>query len=241
MKFQRDDMTIRMRLRQDRSTPRERAAEERRTRATARRRQRSAKLIRRTRAARGANRHVKGKRRPSGASRAKEAMLGKLKYAKFAASKAKLASRRIPFLGLALLANDAALFARDGARRALDSQSERLNQLQDNAVTMGSSIPEAAANSAALEYVEGDASRLRAIGEDGKMTGTLASNLEVIKKLEFERATGADMIRGDGYFDSADTLSDKLIKKAREAGLQAVADRVAHLIRTERGAKGKGK
>ena len=236
-----DDMVMRLRLKHERNSPRERAAEERREHQEKRKRRRATRLLRRARyAAHGAK---LGKKRRRGPRRLKAKKFSwQIRTAKVTAKiVGGTVARLIPFLGWALLANDAALLYHDWGRRISGGLSARLVQLQDNHVTMGDFIPQATAAAVALDYVESDAGRLRAIGNEGKMNATLASNVEVIRQLAYERAVGADMIRRDSHFDSADSFMDKIFAQADRAELKSTFDRIAHLIRTERASKGKGK
>lgn len=152
-----------------------------------------------------------------------------------------MSTRLVPILGWAMLANDAALIYHDFGRRISGGMSARLIQAQDSAISMGDYLPQAASAAAAIDYVESDPALLRATGEDGHMSSTLRSNLVIIRQLAYESAVGADMIRRDAHFDSADSFLDKIIMQAERAELKSMADRTCHLIRTERSAKGKGK
>lgn len=236
-----DDMVMRLRLKHERNSPRERAAEERREDQEKRKRRRAMRLLRRARyAAHGA---TLGRKRRRGPRHLKAKKFSRQISTVTTMSKIVVltVARFIPVLGWALLANEAATLYHEWGRRISGGLSARLVQLQDNQVTMGDLIPQATAAAVALDYVESDAGRLRAIGNEGKMTGTLASNVEVIRQLAYERAVGADMIRRDSHFDSADSFIDKIIMQAERAELKSMADRTAHLIRTERASKGKGK
>jgi hypothetical protein len=231
--FLSEDMVMRVRLKHERNSPRERAAEERRTAQHDKRRKRSMRQVRRMKAARDASRKGgKPKRKRVTGKFAKQ-----LEATKMQAKRAKMASRKIPLIGWALIVNDQALNFHENARRVLDGMSARLVQARDDHTVYGDMIPQAASAAAALEYVESDAGRLRAIGNEGKMTGTLTSNVEIIRRLAYESAVGAVMILRDSHFDSADSFLDKIIMKAERAELKSMADRTCHLIR-QRGGRG---
>jgi len=223
-----DDMTMRVRLKHD--TPqRERAAEERRSRQTEGKQRKARRRIRKSRAIRQEAARRMRKRR----SKAKSSNLKHLKKLKYA----KRGSRAIPILGWAMLANDAALLYHEFGRRISGGMSARLVQTHDDQLVYGDMLPQAASAAAAIDYVESDIDILRTTGERGKMSGTVTANVAIIRRLAYERAVGADMIRRDQHFDSADSLLDKIIMQAERAELKSMADRTAHLIR-QRGGRG---
>lgn len=236
-----EDMVMVVRL-QHGQIVRERAEQERKTQREQRKERRTWRRLHRLRQARAMQRRRRAKhpKRMRGGKLADQVKMG-LRLSR----RASYATRIVPILGWALLANDAAMLFHDWGRRISGGLSSRLVQLQDNAVTMGDFIPQAAAAAATLAEVESDRDRLRVIGEDSKLSDTLTSNLKLIRELEYHRAVGADMIRRDPHFDSADTTIDKLIKTYLHGGdvaeLKDLADRVAHKIRTERGSRGKGR
>ena len=112
-------------------------------------------------------------------------------------------------------------------------------EAEDAHVVMGDLDEKAQANADALGFVENDADLLRVTGQDKKMSGTWMGTVGTIKKLALERAMGADMIRRDPHFDSKDSFIDKMMDAISEKEIEGMANRTAHLIRTERGI-GKG-
>jgi len=223
-------MVFTPRFARDRQTPKERAQEERRTRATheRRRKMRRKLLIDRARRRIAAGRaERKRKARNLKAGRGGGRAAGKAAAAKTAA---KWGSRAIPVAGWALLLADLLVIGARAGRR-IEGASSRLLDAQDANLSQAGLHLEAEANAQALGFVEGDRDLLRAIGQDGKMNSSIAALVAAVKKDAHERAIGANYIQSDPFFDSADTLLDRLLAKMTEDGTINKADRAVDLIR----------
>lgn len=225
-----DDMVMRLRLRHE-PTQRERAAEERRTRKEGDKHRRAKRRLRRARAAREGNRS----RRPlNGKRRNKSALARKIAAAKTTAKLSSWRLRALPVIGWVMLANDAALLFHEYGRRTSEGMSSRLVQVQDDQHVYGDLLPRSEANAAALEFASSDPEILRMMGSDNRMSTALKENVAIIRRLAYDRARGADLIRADARFDSADSVLDKFIMQSERAELRATADRVLRLIRERR-------
>ena len=218
----RDDMVItpRLKRRSDRTT-RERAAEERRNRRTVKKKRgirarsiRGALAARRLRGAGG--RRTVGKAASRGARAAKAAGRG-----------LKAAARA---LGYAVVVAEAAVIASEGVRRARGA-SRRLIAAQDAHTILGTLDEEAAGASVSRGFMEGNRRVLEIIGHQGKVNSQIASVMNDMKKMATDQAIGADLIERDPFFDSKDSLMDKLvnrmIKRATRVGLKHLSRKAA--------------
>lgn len=227
----RDDMKMTPRVGLGAGSTRERANEERRSKQAARKRRGLLSRLRRVRALRQARRVRKGR-----AGRAGRGGVGiGAKSALKAGSRGlmmRAGSRAIPVVGWALLAVDVLV---QGVKldKRFRGRSGRLVEAEDAHTVMGVLDEEAIANAEALNFVESDADLLRSIGRAGKMSSSMATVVEKIKALALARAHGADLIRRDPHFDSADSLLDKIILRANESGLRDKVDTTIRALRAE--------
>ncbi|MCH7511256.1 MAG: hypothetical protein IIB19_02705 [Chloroflexi bacterium] len=222
-----DDMTIVLRLKHER-TQRERATEERKQRRELKRNTRSRTRLRAAWAARhdlSARKRRRRKAKRFGAPIRTAKTVG--------TALGTFATRSAGWLGVALLVNDLAVIYHDVDRRVSGGMSARLVAAQDRYLVYGDIGARAQANADVLAQIEGDPGLLASIGQQDRMPSSLASNVVILKRLAYERAVGADSIRRDHHYDSADTFLDKLIMQGESADLKAMADRACHLIRTE--------
>ena len=213
----RDDMRITPQIDGGKSTPRERAAEERRTQAVSKRRRGVLAELRRVRATRRATQGRVTKRFSKiGSKRAAQAGLK--------AGARTVASRAIPVAGWALLLVDLLTLGPQLARRIGGGKSGRLVEAEDAQTLMGDLDNEAAANAFALGEIESDRGLLRAIGQDGKINSSIQVMINVAKRRALVQSQGADILYRDPAFDSKDTMLDKLLGKVRDADLKTMAD-----------------
>jgi len=142
----------------------------------------------------------------------------------------KAGSRAIPIAGWALLVIDVLTIGGQIARRA-DGKSGRLVEAEDAHTAMRDLDEQAAANAAALGYLEADPNILRTIGQEDKINSSIMKAAAQVKQLALERARGADMIARDPHFDSRDSLLDKAFMKADKADLKNKTDRAIRAAR----------
>ena len=206
----RDDMVIVPRLvdRRDRTNPRRRAAEERRTQV-ARRKQRG--FFRRVRRAMTARRLAAGRR---------------------ARRRAKLPGRRlgvkagVKSLGLivgnvaaaAIIAAEALNTTSTFWRRVGMEHSSRLVQAQQAHIIMGALDESATASATSRGEIESRRDLLMVIAQQGYVNNNIFRVYAGRRYNALWEARGADVIERDPEFDSPDTLTDLLIRKVKVLG-----------------------
>jgi hypothetical protein len=220
--------------------PRERAAEERRSRREAQKRQRSQRKLRAIRNARrasllrgrkiGPKRGFKVPKKAGGLGHPKG-----IPGVSGLGGNAGLALRGGgTILAVAALVAEAIIFGGRQVRRGA-GLSERLIDAQDANNMIGDLDEQATANAAALGAIEGNPRLLEIIKQEGKVNATIQRIASVTREDALFRARGADKIARDPNFDSADSLVDKMIKKARAVDLRGLADQAGRAIRENTG------
>lgn len=214
----RDSMVITPQLAPGVNTPRERAREDRKTRAVTRKRRGLIRRLHRARAANGIRRRRRGQARRKAA--------GPTKAGKIAAGK----SLKPGWIAVAAIAVDALTIGVQAHQR-YNGVSVRLIEAQNADTVMGDLDEQATANFEVLNEAEGNLDLLRAIGRDGKVNASTMILLNQMKALALTRARGADMIQRDEHFDGPDTMIDKLMMTSNMQGLKDKADLMIRAVR----------
>ena len=140
------------------------------------------------------------------------------------AMKAKVASKAVPVIGWAMLLADLILWGGELARKYKRGDSDRLIKSTDAHTMWGLMDEEAAANADILQQFESDEGMLRAIGQEKKLNSSMMLLAQSLKVESEKRMIGADMIDRDPYFDSASSLTDRLLSKIRGVDLKGQTD-----------------
>ena len=221
MSTNRDNMVITPRFITPRdSGPRRRARE---ARETARAKNKRTSLIQKARRARQA-RQVQAAR---GASRARAAGSS---MQNLAGKGARIGSRFMGHVGVALLVMDAVNIAGSVARRAEGGVSGRLLEAmdQDSIYDGMDEIATGAANG--RKSIEGRENLLRIIGIEGRVNSQIAQLGAYFREKETAIAIGSDLIEREPGFDHLSTIADKVIDGASSV-VKSGADNAINAIR----------
>ena len=230
MTSRRDEMIITPRLKdRGRSKSPKRAAEDR---ATAQTRRRKSTLLRKMRIAKRLRRlRAKGGGRASRlGARGGGLQQMATRVGKGAAAGLRLGAKAVPILGWAYMAMEAVIMGGQALRRG-KGVSSRLVQAQDANSLMGGLDEQTTAQVKTRQVIASNPRFLEMIARHGKVTDSIYKISRGHYREQLATAQGADQINRTPDFDSADTLVDKLIRMADEAGIKEKADEAADLIR----------
>jgi hypothetical protein len=209
------------------SGPRRRANEARKTYSQKRKRR---KLLKKARRAQQARRLQAGKP----ARTARRAAAAKSLASKSAKTGAKIGSRLMGPVGVALLVMDAINIVGNTMRRAEGGVSGRLLDAMDQDGIYGGLDELATGASKARGHIESNYDLLRIIGREDRVNSQIGQLGAYFREKETAIAIGSDLIEREPSLDHLGTIADKGIEKS-VSFMKSVTDKAINAIRSFQG------
>jgi hypothetical protein len=148
-----------------------------------------------------------------------------------ARSMAKMGSRAVPITGWAMIILDFVMLGHELGRRIVDGKSDRLVKAEDAHAMWGEQQYEFMNNMQVRGFFEQDSDLLKSIGSEGKMNSSAELFRDTLLQENLKKIQGADMINRDPYFDSPDSLLDKVFAKWKDEDIPDLAQQTIDKMR----------